>query len=197
MHLSRSRMRNLQGETVKGRELAEIIWQALEAVKGEIQRTQPRQGAHLLVNLCDLVVRSICAIARSQARGSGMKSCGRAGGCGSSSITKERQAFEVSELSRERHELVVGDVQRGDLPVLQDGPRHVRACQARADVEASADCWRSQCPGSLGRLWTCWKRGNGSWARPRQERETTVDGVGCSTTRPSSRARAAPMLGAK
>jgi hypothetical protein len=61
-------MRNLQGQAIKGRELAEIVWQALEAVEGELQHIQPRQSAHLLVHLCDLVVCSICAIARSQAR---------------------------------------------------------------------------------------------------------------------------------
>ena len=43
------------------------------------------------------------------------------GGRASSSITDERQAFEVSELSRERHKLVVGDVQRADVPVLHNG----------------------------------------------------------------------------
>jgi hypothetical protein len=35
-HLPCSRMRNLQGQAVKGRELAEIVWQALEAVEGEL-----------------------------------------------------------------------------------------------------------------------------------------------------------------
>ena len=120
-HLPRSRMHNLQGQAVKGRELAEIVWQALEAVEGELQRTQPRQGAHLLVHVCDLVVGSICAISRSQARGLETK----LGGCASSSITEERQAFEVSKLSRERHELVVGDVKDGDVPVLEEGQREL------------------------------------------------------------------------
>jgi len=115
------RMRtHLQGQAVERRELADTVGQAPQAVEGELERPQPRQSADKLVHLRDLVVRGICSPARRQRR-TRAQGRSRRGAASVRARTEERQGLEARELSRERRELVVGDVQRGHVPVLQGG----------------------------------------------------------------------------